>query len=179
MACEMPQCDGLWVAPWGVYIEVLDDAGNPVPDGIEGELVVTLLMNYAMPLLRYRIGDRGALAAAGTGWQGEAARVLQRVTGRTVDAFRLQDGTVIDGEYFTHLLYFRDWVSRFQIIQKDHASILVRIVRCGEQPADAERQITDGVRAVMGSRCRVEFDYCDQIEPAASGKYRYTISEVS
>jgi len=179
MGCEVPQCDGLWVPPWSVYIEVVDDAGNPVPDGTEGELVMTLLTNYAMPLLRYRIGDRGALAPAGTGWQGEAARVLQRVTGRNVDAFRLQDGTVIDGEYFTHLLYFRDWVSRFQIVQKDHSSILVRVVRCGEQPADAEVQITSGVRAIMGSTCRVDFEYCDEIETAASGKYRYTISEVS
>jgi len=179
MACEIPQCDGLWVAPWGVHIEVLDDAGNPVPDGIEGELVVTLLTNYAMPLVRYRIGDRGALAPAGTGWQGEAARVLQRVTGRTVDGFRLRDGTVINGGYFTHLLFFRDWVSRFQFIQKDYASILVRIVRYSEQPGDAERQIVDGVRAVMGDGCRVDFEYCDRIEPAASGKYRYTISEIS
>jgi len=150
-----------------------------VPDGIEGELIVTLLTNYAMPLLRYRIGDRGVLAPAGTGWQGQSARVLKGVTGRTTDAFRSQNGTLIDGEYFTHLLYFRDWISQFQIVQKDYARILVRIVRCGEQPANAERQIADGVRAVMGSGCHVEFDYCDRIEPGASGKYRYTISEVS
>ncbi len=31
----------------------------------------------------------------------------------------------------------------------------------------------------MGDGCRVDFEYCDRIEPAASGKYRYTISEVS
>lgn len=179
IACEIPQCDGLWIAPWGVHVEVVDDAGDPVPDGTEGELVVTLLTNYAMPLLRYRIGDRGALAPPGTGWRGDAARVLLRVTGRTVDAFRLPDGTVIDGEYFTHLLYFRDWVSRFQVVQKDYASILVRIVRCAHQPVDAEREITNGVLAVMGHGCRVEFEYCDQIEPTTSGKYRYTISEVA
>ena len=92
MACEIPQCDGLWIAPWGVHIEVLDEAGQPVPDGTDGEIVVTLLTNYAMPLLRYRIGDRGALAPPGTGWQGDAARVLLRVTGRTVDAFKSADG---------------------------------------------------------------------------------------
>lgn len=179
MACEIPQCDGLWIAPWVVHIEVVDDAGLPVPDGTEGELAVTLLTNYAMPLLRFRIGDRGALAPAGTGWQGHAARVLLRVTGRTVDAFRLPDGTLIDGIWFTTLLWSRDWVARFQIIQKDYARILVRIVRCGQQPVDAEREIADGVRAVMGSGCRVDFEYCDRIEPGASGKYRYLISEVS
>ena len=70
MACEIPQCDGLWIAPWGVHIEVLDEAGQPVPDGTDGEIVVTLLTNYAMPLLRYRIGDRGALAPPGNGMAG-------------------------------------------------------------------------------------------------------------
>jgi len=179
MACEIPQCEGLWVAPWAVHIEVLDDAGDPVPDGTEGELVVTLLTNYAMPLIRYRIGDRGALAPKGSGWQGGAARVLLGVTGRTLDALRLPDGTVISGEYSLCLLDHHDWISRFQIVQKDYARILVRIVRCSEQPGDAERQIVDGVRAVMGSGCRVDIEYCDRIEPAASGKYRFTISEVS
>ena len=178
MACEIPQCEGLWVAPWGVHIEVLDDAGDPVPDGTEGELVVTLLTNYAMPLIRYRIGDRGALAPEGSGLQGDAARVLLRFTGRSIDALRLPNGTVIGGEYFHLILGRHVWISRFQVIQKGYTSIIVRVVPCAEPPADAERQIADGVRAIMGDGCRVEFEYCDQIEPTASGKYRNTISEV-
>ncbi len=178
MACEIPQCEGLWVAPWAVHLEVLDDDGRSVPDGTEGELVVTSLINYAMPLVRYRIGDRGTLSPAGSGWQGASARVLQQVTGRTTDAFRLRDGTVVYGAYFTHLMYFRDWVARFQFIQKEPSYILVRMVLCGDQPSGAEREIVDGVRAIMGSDCRVDFEYCERIDPTASGKYRYTISEV-
>lgn len=178
IACEIPQCDGLWVAPWGVYVEVLDDAGGSAPEGTEGEIVVTLLTNYAMPLVRYRIGDRGALAPAGTGWQGDRAQVLLRVMGRTVDAFRLPDGTIIDGEYFTHLMYYRDWVSRFQVVQRGFAQILVRVVPRASIPTGSEAEITAGIRAVMGAECRVAFDYCEDIEPSPSGKYRYTISEV-
>ena len=115
------------------------------------------------PSLRYRIGDRGALAAPGTGWQGDAARVLLRVTGRTVDAFKSADGAVIDGRWFVDLLYDQEWLSHFQVIQRDYADILIRIVRYGEQPAAAERRVVDGVRAVMGEQCRVEFDYCERI----------------
>ncbi|MCZ7680612.1 MAG: hypothetical protein M5U28_18335 [Sandaracinaceae bacterium] len=42
-----------------VYVEVVDDAGRPVPDGETGELVITGLRNRLMPLFRYRIGDIG------------------------------------------------------------------------------------------------------------------------
>ncbi len=44
-----------------IHLEVLDDDGRPLPVGVEGNLVATSLVNHAMPLLRYRVGDRGSL----------------------------------------------------------------------------------------------------------------------
>ena len=42
--------------------EVIDpETGKPLPDGTEGELVVTTLQQRAMPLIRYRTGDLGVL----------------------------------------------------------------------------------------------------------------------
>src|SRR5689334_14221372 len=110
IACELPGASGLWVAPWGNYVEILDDEARPVPPGEEGNIVVTCLTNYAMPLVRYWIGDRGALAQTSRIGQtdGEAGpQFLKHVFGRNVDAFRTRDQALIDGEYFTHLLYFR------------------------------------------------------------------------
>jgi phenylacetate-CoA ligase len=62
IACERPGREGLWVAPWGNYVEIVDSEGNRVPDGTEGEILVTSLTNFAMPFVRYRIGDRGVLS---------------------------------------------------------------------------------------------------------------------
>lgn len=42
-----------------VFLEILDEDAKNVDVGCEGEIVVTPLENYAMPLIRYRIGDRG------------------------------------------------------------------------------------------------------------------------
>ena len=39
------------------YLEVLDDNNQPVKEGEEGKVVVTNLVNYSMPLIRYEIGD--------------------------------------------------------------------------------------------------------------------------
>jgi phenylacetate-CoA ligase len=47
-----------------LYIEVLDEAGHPVPDGEPGEIVATTFGVEAMPLIRYRTGDCAALFCA-------------------------------------------------------------------------------------------------------------------
>ena len=52
---------GLHIRENDLLLEVVDGAGRPVPDGIEGELAFTTLTRTAMPLIRYRTGDRSAL----------------------------------------------------------------------------------------------------------------------
>lgn len=174
IACELPGRKGLWVAPWANFVEILDDAGEPVPAGREGNIVVTCLTNYAMPLLRYWIGDRGALLP-----DTKSAQVLKHVSGRNVDVFRTRDQTLIDGEYFTHLLYFRPWVGKFQVVQKAHEHIQFKVVRINGEPARSELdEIATKARLVMGNDCRIDFDFVAELPPHPSGKYRYTISEV-
>lgn len=138
IACELPGLDGLWVAPWGNLVEIVDDTGRPLPPGTEGNIVVTCLMNYAMPLLRYSIGDRGALRPDNSRADHPGTQVLKHVAGRNVDVFRTRNQTLVDGEYFTHLLYFRPWVGRFQVIQKTHAHIVFKVVRSYGDPAQSE-----------------------------------------
>jgi phenylacetate-CoA ligase len=178
MACEIPGVEGLWVAPWGNFIEILDDEGMPVQPGQEGNIVVTCLTNYAMPLLRYWIGDRGALMADPTLFS-SGAQILKHVSGRNVDVFRTRDQTLVDGEYFTHLLYFRPWVWKFQVVQKSHELVLFKVVRAnGEPPRSELEDITAKTRLVMGSDCHVDFQFVPDIPPHPSGKFRYTVSEV-
>jgi phenylacetate-CoA ligase len=183
IGCELPGCRGLWVAPWGSYVEILDDAGNPVPPGTEGNIVVTCLTNYAMPLVRYWIGDRGALMPEPVGRSVPAepsTQVLKHVFGRNVDVFRTRDDTLIDGEYFTHLLYFRPWVWKFQVVQKAHEHVTFKLVRINGEPAKRELdEIATKTRLVMGNNCQIDFEFVEDLPPHPSGKYRYTISEVT
>src|SRR2546422_765159 len=135
IACELPGLSGLWAAPWGNFVEIVDEAGRPVPPGTEGNIVVTCLTNYAMPLLRYWIGDRGALLPDDTVADHPGTQVLKSVSGRNVDVFRTRDQTLVDGEYFTHLLYFRSWVWKFQVVQKTHAHIVFKVAGANGEPA--------------------------------------------
>lgn len=176
IACERPGLNGLWVAPWGNYVEVVDQRGASLPSGAEGDLIITCLTNFAMPLLRYQIGDRGVLSEH----RQLGGQVLERVSGRNVDTFRLRDGTLVDGEYFTHLMYFRDWVRRFQVVQKEYDKVVFKVeLNQPLVPPKSELvEIATGTRAVMGASCDVNFEFPEEVLPAASGKFRFTISEV-
>jgi phenylacetate-CoA ligase len=179
IACECRAHGGLHMFPRGCFVEVVDEDGHPLPRGVEGEILVTSLSNYAMPLIRYAIGDRGVLSPDETCACGRNGLIFQKISGRNVDTFKKADGTLIDGEFFTHLLYFRDGVKKFQVIQKDYKAILFKIVKTSSEWLPEERQeIIQKTRRLMGDDCTVSFEFVDQIPPTSSGKYRYTISEI-
>jgi phenylacetate-CoA ligase len=178
IAFEIPGKEGLCVAPWGNFVEILDDQQKPVRPGEEGNIVVTCLTNYAMPLLRYWIGDRGALMPDQTPG-GPSFQILKHVSGRNMDMFKTRNQTLIDSQYFIHLLYFRPWVWKFQVVQRSHDKVLFRIV--GPQPRPPRSELNDIIaktHLVMGAECDVDFEFPGELPPHPSGKFRYTISEV-
>jgi phenylacetate-CoA ligase len=179
IGCEVPGVNGLWVPPWSNFVEILDDDGRPVSPGKEGNIVVTCLTNFAMPLIRYWIGDRGALARETAAPGHSPSQVLQQVSGRNVDVFRTRNRELVDGEYFTHLLYHRPWVGKFQVVQKAPEHVVFKFVKLNDGPTQIElEEIAAESRRVMGKACRVEFEFHGELPPHPSGKYRYTISEV-
>ena len=62
-------------------------------------MLVTSLVNYSMPLIRYNIGDRGILETDG------GQQILTKLTGRTSDIFKTVNGSVVHGEYFSDLFF--------------------------------------------------------------------------
>jgi phenylacetate-CoA ligase len=184
VSCECDHHQGMHVCPITHYVEIVKSDGSPCDPGELGEVVITLLTNYAMPLIRYRIGDMAAWSenpcTCGRAWP-----LLKYVTGRVSDIFITKKGTQIHGEYFTHLFYFQDWLDKFQVIQEDLDLIHVLIVPHQKtiKPEKEFREeigvITKKMRLVMGQDCGVTFEFVDDIDPTASGKYRYTISKLS
>ena len=65
------------------FIEVVDENGKRVEDGVQGKLIITSLLKYAFPLIRYEIGDRGRIVPGLCGC-GRTIRTLEYL-GRTDD----------------------------------------------------------------------------------------------
>lgn len=168
IAFEMQDQDGLRGLPYLNYTEVVD-----------GKIVVTCLTNYAMPLLRYEIGDT---AEPWSGAQNERfgcqRKVFKAVTGRIHSHFRTIRNELVHGLFFTHQFYFLDWVAQFQVVQDSVDHVTCHLVPAHEPVAADMNVIRDRIRGAMGPECDVEFRFTDRITPSPSGKHIYTISKV-
>lgn len=171
---------GLEVFPFTHFVEVVDDSGRPCAVDEEGEVLVTCLSNYAMPMIRYAIGDR-AVVAATVATPTPSVERLKTVSGRTMDAFVRADGSTVPGYFFVHFLgvvHYAGWLKKTQIIQRDYDSVLIKMV-ADPPPPGALEEIRGSLRRVIGPTCRVDFEFLDAIPPLPSGKYSYTVSQVS
>ncbi len=161
------------------YIEILDDTENVLEKEERGNIIITNMINYGMPLIRYKIGDRGSISTSQCTC-GRGLYQLNNVFGRVVDIFKNDKGELIDGEYFTHLFYFQEKVKQFQVVQKkiDHIDVNLVITNKSRLQDDEEKDLIEKILIVMGNNCSVKFNYLDYIDPSSSGKFRYTISKI-
>lgn len=178
IASECQAQDGLHLMQEHTFVEIINAEGEACNPGEQGEIVVTTLENYSMPLIRYKIGDVAVMQEYSECSCACTYLKLEKIVGRTTDLFKTIDGKKIDGEYFTHLFYFRDWIEKFQVIQNSLDIIEIKIVKNSEIVEADILDISSKVKMVMGSDCQVLFEYLDEIPKTVTGKFRYTISNV-
>ena len=167
------EAGGLHLWPEAGVVEVVA-GGETVGDGATGELVCTGLMNGDMPLVRYRVGARGARAVATDEACacGRTLPVLASVEGRTDDLVYTADGRrvgCIDTIYGARLP-----VREAQIVQETLGRVRVRYVPAPEFTAASGDSITRGVRERMGA-IEVVLERVDEIPRGANGKYRAVV----
>ena len=181
MACSCRHNSELHVNELSYYLEILDDDGVPCGMGVEGNILVTLFTNYSMPLIRYRIEDRGVWAM-GTCPCGRTTRRLGGVMGRQFDFLLAGDGTKIHAGALVDVIFPVLSIRRYQYRQtrKDHVVLAVvpaegynkeAVVQDIQQPLKQVRELLAGVS--------VELAIVDEITPSKSGKYRYILNESS
>jgi len=177
MAAECECHSGMHVQMPGYIVETIDPVtGKPVEE-TTGEIAVTVLNNFAMPFLRYRIGDLGIMTRAKCACGNNYNR-LREIVGRTSDNFLLPDGRIIHGEYFTHLFYGRSEVKQFQFVQESLDRFTLRVV---PGPGYSDQVVADlerGIREVIGGHASLSIEVPDEIPKTSSGKHRFTISNL-
>jgi phenylacetate-CoA ligase len=180
VACECLGKMGHHIAANFAVIEAIDDDGQSVMEQ-DAELAITGLMSYAMPFIRYRLGDRGALTKRQCTC-GRTFPLLGSISGRVVEAFVNSRGEQVDPLYF--IMSFRtSWdagtLRQFQIVQELDGSLTINLVpEAGVSAASIGfdyAEITRKIRLVMGEECVVRFERVSEIPLSASGKFPYII----
>jgi phenylacetate-CoA ligase len=161
-----------------VWVEIVDQAGNPVAPGQMGRVLLTTLENYLMPLVRYEIGDY-AVAARGECACGRTLPLLGRVLGRQTNMLRLPDSTMTSGWPAVGTLREFSELKFFQLVQKSIMQFSVRYVSDRTLTPETEAEIRSRLREDgLWEHAEVSFEQVDEIARAPSGKFMVTLCEV-
>ena len=178
IACECERHEGLHINADGVYVEVLRADGTPAGPGESGSVVVTDLVNQAMPLLRYQVGDT-AVASDRTCPCGRGLPLLESLEGREADYVLTSEGRLISGISLTeNFAVVLPGVAQLQIVQEELDRFTFRIVRGrGFGPASLE-SLARLVAERFGQDVTYRCEFLERIPPEPSGKYRFCLSKV-
>jgi phenylacetate-CoA ligase len=144
--------------------------------------LLTSLWNYTMPFIRYRNEDCGDLVT-GECVCGNRFPLMDLKISRTSDNFYLPGGSVVHGEFFTHLMYGSDGIASFQFHQTAIDKITLWIVPTANGSAAArEKTIKEAVaqvEALAPGKIDVDVNEVVEIPLSKAGKHRFTRSDVS
>lgn len=177
IALQCPLQEHYHVQSEGVLVEVLDERGRPCAPGEVGRVVVTTLHNFAMPLVRYDLGDFaevGEPCACGRGLP-----VLRRITGRVRNML-----VTAAGERYWPALSDRKFfeiapVRQRQVVQKDLDLLEVRLVVASPLTPVQEERLRDLILSGLPPGFRLRFSYRAEIPRGAGGKFEDFVSEIS
>lgn len=160
------------------YIEVLDDANQPVQPGESGRVVVTALYNYAMPFIRYELGDELVLKSEPkSGYQ-----CIERIVGRTNDMAILPSGKKSPGLTFYYisksLLEGGGFMKEFVIRQKSLSHFHFEYVADRLIAADEEQRVAEAMQQYLEPGLTASFERKDCIERTKAGKLKHFFSEL-
>ena len=176
IAAQCPEYGSYHIEGERIWVEIVDAAGNPLPDGREGDIVVTNLLNTVMPFVRYRTGDIGALSADRCAC-GREQKVLRLITGRQHGAIVLPDGSHTDVLRLVKLIE-RFPVERLQVVQDSTESLTVLVRPAAGFTDDHLLRATSAATAALHGRLpvRVRRAQADEFTESRAGKHLNFVS---
>ncbi len=176
MSAECQQCKNLHINSDHLVVETISEQGNSITEQ-SGDLVITDLYNYGMPLIRYVNGDRATLIEEPCGCDNPLP-LMKSVDGRKLDIIKTPSGKTIPGELFPHL--FKEFVGivRFQVKQSKLDELNISMITNSSFTSADKQKIADEINKYAAGELTLNFDFVNDIPLTASGKHRVTICEV-
>jgi phenylacetate-CoA ligase len=177
IALQCPDHEHYHVQSESALVEVLDEKERACRPGETGRMVVTPLHNFAMPLIRYDVGDYGVVGEPCP--CGRGLPVLTSVLGRVRNMLTLPSGERFWPVFHSDRFLDMAPVRQYQVVQKNLDEIEVRLVVDRPLTEAGEEAIRKVVHGEVGDSFRVAFVYVDEIPRSKGGKYEDFRSEVA
>jgi phenylacetate-CoA ligase len=166
MATQCPEAGSYHVSET-ILLEIVDAAGRPCAPGQSGRILVTNLLNFATPLIRYEIGDYAEVAVPCP--CGRSLPSIRRFLGRMRNLVLLPDGT-----RHWPTFGFQRWgdvflVRQFQFIQEDRHTIIARMSAHGRPTPEQEARLTEIICGSLGHPFALRFHWQDEPLPRGPG----------
>lgn len=155
-----------------VHVELLDDEGREVRPGQLGKVVVTRLDAFAMPLIRYYLGDlaeKPALEATAEPGELHFPRI-SRIIGRDTDIVKTASGKFMVVHSFTGIFEHIPEIKQFRVIQRDLSGIEIEYIPDSGFAAPVLDQVQAKINGYLHEDFPVSFREVEHIPATPSGK---------
>lgn len=175
VAWQCPQTRGYHINADNVIVEIVTD-DKPVPDGRMGEVVITNLNRFAMPIIRYKNGDLAKLTQESCPC-GCKLPMIAEIIGRTGQDIFLPNGKTMPWNQLKSLMTHPQ-VRQFQLAQGRDGALTIRYVAGKDADPDVlEALLLQRYKDLLGPSMKITVERTDAIAPAASGKSKLVVSE--
>ncbi|MFX0132849.1 MAG: phenylacetate--CoA ligase family protein [Candidatus Hodarchaeota archaeon] len=175
IASECSEKHGYHISSENVILEIIKDNEQVINDET-GNIIITNLNNYALPFIRYEIGDLGKNTDE-TCSCGRGLPLLRSLEGRNTDIIITRDGNFVTSVVLT-LIFGNLPVKKYQIIQESYDDFIVNIVKENDYSHNDTNNIIKGMSKYIKKDINVKINFVDLIEPAKSGKNKIIISKI-
>ncbi|MDF1828055.1 MAG: hypothetical protein P1U39_07225 [Legionellaceae bacterium] len=179
IAQQCPEYHHYHVNTEHVKLEIIDAHGDACEVGKVGKVLVTGLLNYATPLIRYELGDYASWGEPCA--CGRSLPVLQKIYGRERNRLMMPHGE----SCFPYLGEYDDVdestlgaIRKFQFIQRTVDDIEIKIVSSKIFSAEEEAYFKQLYQTNLGFPFNISITYHDEIPVGPTGKFEEFISYV-
>src|SRR5262249_22005356 len=171
MIAAQCECFSYHIITPQVYVEIVNDNEEPALPGCFGNVVVTRLDNYSMPLIRYYLGDLASLESPDRMCQcGRKLPLLKQIIGRDTDIVRTRSGKYVIVHFFTGIFEFYPQIKQFRVIQETLDEIRIEYIAGVAFTPAITNKIHEQITSLLQEDFPVRFIEVDRIDPTPSGK---------
>jgi phenylacetate-CoA ligase len=163
-----------------VFVEILDENDQPVPDGELGRIILTKLDGFAMPLIRFDSGDIGSLLPLDKYPENRRFNfpLLKDLIGRNTDIIETKNGNRLTVHSFTGVFEFYEEIEQFQVILEKADCLTLKYIPSTFFKEDVLPMIEEKLRLLMGNDLQFSWVEVLSIPTSKSGKPQILINNL-